>query len=711
MVFASLRCRVRWSWVVVPLVACSAETPGTTVVTSGGSTSTTVGEPTGGGETAETTAGVPTGSGETSTGSGVVPTSGEVESGTVESGTVESSGDPSGDPTGGGEGGLTRRPADPVVLIGGQIPGLAVAPAEIVGFAWQDGWVQVPVQVDERVRVDFCTIYAAALLGDAAPCNTSQTIEALFYADPNTYTGADGDPLFDLDDELVFMARDAGGQVAPGSEPAGVEAGSGVEVELTDGDEKGWVYLFQRAAGGGLEPGAGADLVSYEVVFEPAIDYKTEYPFQGDGSCGDAVCDPPILEDTTVTSPHYTRHFSARWVTDDLRLTTEGSSGQDILDIAQARFAPGVCGRHVLTFSTAEGAFVTNIDGPVRAIRSYLGANSGPLTQRTHLFYDRVEVIQTFLRVHPIPAVMDLIDYASDAAGMQYYNEHNPGGLAIDGAPDPGFDDSTWGWELVSGPHGSVVSLIAPRFSQMATTQAYWEDEADMATDQCSQSNVLDHPDDSAFGTSGLWVTSAIPDTDPRNGAEGYLFIARTSYYEAAGLGPAEALAIVAGAEAPPQVVARGADGVACGDGSCEGGEVCPQDCNPVDQSCGDGVCDLWENSVNCEEDCSSGMTMGPGCGNGTCDVGEHELNCAEDCWTPMFEPLVDCLAANCAVQKGACSDEVPCVDRVVCIAECVGQGGMPPACVNSCAMMIPATPEQADFTDALVVCAQQQCV
>lgn len=647
-------------------------------------------------------------------GTGDTPTSDASTGDAAGSESSASAGPTTGDPTGGGTGGLTHRPGDPVVLIGGQLPGLGGAlPGDIVGFAWRDGWQQVPVQVDERVLGDFCAVYAEALLGDGAPCKTAQTIEALFYADADTYTGPDSDPGFDRDDELVFMARDAGGRVNAGEEPAGVVAGSGVEVEVVDGDETGWVYLYVRTPDGGLEPGAGADLVTYAVVFDPEIDYKTEYPFVGDGSCGDSVCDPPILEDSTISSEHYQRRFVARWVTDSLKITTEGSSGQDILDVAQARFAPGVCGRHVLTFSTAEGAFVANIDGPVRAIRSYLGANSGPLTQRTHLFYDRVEVVQTFLRVHPVPAIMELIDYAPDAAGMIYYNEHNLAGLAIDGAPDAGFDDAAFAWELVSGPHGSVVSLLNPRLSQDLTTQGYWEDDLTTANDQCSASNVLDAPDDAAFGTSGMWITSAIPDTDPRNGTLEYVFIERTSFYEAAELALADAMELVARVQEPLQVVARAADLLACGDGTCEGGEAdtCAKDCAPVDQTCGDSICDPWENSVNCADDCSTGMTMGPGCGDGVCDVGEHELNCAGDCWTAMFEPLAGCLGAMCSVQTGACSDEPACVDVIVCIAECVGSGGMPAACTNMCKLDTPLTPEQEAFADMLLQCAQQNCV
>jgi len=696
---------------VWPLVGCGGDPSGDT---SGASSDTGDAPP-----TTSTTASLPT-TGDATSMVSATATSDDPNTSVAATGTSvgdTTADDTTSDPTGGTtEGGLTRRPADPVVMIGGQIPGLAGAlPGDIVGFAWRGGWQQVPIQVDERVLVDFCQLYAEALLGDDAPCKTSKVVQALFYADPNTYTGPDTDPVFDSDDELVFMARDAGGRIDPVEDPSGVVAGSGVEVEVVDGDETGWVYLFRRTDDGGLDPAAGVDLVSYSVVFDPAIDYKTEYPFIGKGSCGDAVCDPPILEDSRVKSDHYERHFSARWVTDVLKLTTDGSSGQDILDIAQDRFAPGVCGRHVLTFSTSEGAFITNIDGPVRAIRSYMGANSGPLTQRTHLFYDRVEVVHTFLRVHPIPAIMDLIDYATDAQGMTYYNEHNEGGVAIDGEPDPGFDDQTFTWELVSGPHGSVVHLIDPKFSQDLGTQAYWEDKAVMPTDQCSESNLLDHPDDSAWGTSGLWVTTAIPDTDPRNNADDYLFIARTSYYEAADLALVDAMDLVDRARTPPQVHARNqVDHIACGDATCDKGEElgCPQDCTPIDRSCGDTICDLWENSVNCVDDCGDGvMPPEPGCGNGVCDPDEHELSCAEDCWAATFEPIVDCMAMSCGVQKGACSDELPCVDRVVCVAECVAGGGAINTCTTMCNMQVPATMEQAGFATALLTCTQQNCL
>ena len=71
----------------------------------------------------------------------------------------------------------------------------------------------------------------------------------------------------------------------------------------------------------------------------------------------------------------------------------------------------------------------------MRAIRSYIGANSGPLTQREHIFYEQREDIRTFLRVHAIPGRADFFDYSSAASGMTYRNNLNTGGVTIDGSP------------------------------------------------------------------------------------------------------------------------------------------------------------------------------------------------------------------------------------------------------------------------------------
>ena len=116
-------------------------------------------------------------------------------------------------------------------------------------------------------------------------------------------------------------------------------------------------------------------------------------------------------------------------------------------------------------FGTVEGAFVTSKAGPVRVIRSYVGANSGPNTQRTHIFYDRREDIITDLRVHSIPSILDFMDYSPAATGMTYRNELNPGGVTVDGNPDT-LTAGASSWEQITGSQGTI--------NQTAVLQTSW---------------------------------------------------------------------------------------------------------------------------------------------------------------------------------------------------------------------------------------------
>jgi len=124
-------------------------------------------------------------------------------------------------------------------------------------------------------------------------------------------------------------------------------------------------------------------------------------------------------------------------------------------------FGPNICGRSEDTFSAGEGAFFTNKDGPVRAIRSYLGANSGPFTQRDHIFYEQRQDITTFLRVHEIPGVMDLYDYSPAASGMYYYNDWNTEGLLVDGVRIATYAALVlWAGERLEVPPGSAPLVV-----------------------------------------------------------------------------------------------------------------------------------------------------------------------------------------------------------------------------------------------------------
>jgi hypothetical protein len=408
-----------------------------------------------------------------------------------------------------------NRPADPVVLKGAQLPALSsVAAGDVVAFRWVNGWDQVPIQVDERKDVNFTSVYNGAV---------SANFVTTVYADPGTFTGADGNANVDADDEVVFMAKDVGLE-APGdtTNPAGVVAGSGAKVKvrstLGGTARDGWIYLFKR--NGSLSPGAGESYVSYDFQLLSG-GYKTTYKLQ----------DGPNPENTTVSTPYYVDHFSDRWLNDQIKVKAGDASEVDVIDRAKATLGPGVCGRSEDTFDDAEGAFVTNKVGPVRAIRSYIGANSGPLTQREHIFYEQREDIRTFLRVHSVPGPWDFFDYSAAASGMRYRNNLNTGGVTIDGNPDsPTAGALTW--ESVDGPQGglSMAHSTVTDFPNFTSTSHYLDDSTPGggAETQCTG-------DAQAFGESGPWLNFTMPNTDPRTSPFNSLTSTRTIYFEEPG--------------------------------------------------------------------------------------------------------------------------------------------------------------------------------
>jgi hypothetical protein len=436
-------------------------------------------------------------------------------------------------------GSTLNRPEDPVVLTGADVPTLTgIAPHDLVAFRYDVGWTQIPVQVDERDTRTFTTVYNGAV---------TSTVTELFYTDPNTWVGADTDPTFDANDEVAFMSKDAGGP-APLSAPLHTFAGSAVQVAVTDPltpSQHGWVYLFH--SDGTLDPAAGQSYVNYTFSLNSGT-YKTTYTL---GDTHPGLAGNP--ENSTITSPNYTYHFGDRWQEDQLEIRVGGATNVNILDRHKPLFAPGNCGRSEDTFdgyiNTApiEGAFVANKSGPVRAIRSFVGANSGPRTERDEIFYAQRQDIRTELRVHAIPSIMDLFDYSPATSGMTYYDDLNTTGVIIDGLPD----SPTLGqihWQMVTGLQGSVImagqtSTNIPGF----TYTSYYEDNKTSPTTQCTG-------DAFAYGTSGVYVNGiplGIPCTDPGLGCTSYLNTTSTRYYEPPAQTVATAQSLNARANAP----------------------------------------------------------------------------------------------------------------------------------------------------------------
>lgn len=417
------------------------------------------------------------------------------------------------------------RPDDPVVMTGAGAPTLTgAAPGDVVAFAWTGRWHQVPVQVDERKQFDLRVVYPNPFsCGGNGLCYAPFSTPAkLRYADPSTLVGADTDPALDADDEIVFMAKDAGSSGAAASDPAGVRAGSRVEVKVSDPLDGGvgYVYLFRQ--GGKLDPGAGARYVTYSFSLASGA-YPATYKFAAGTN----------TESSTVVTPYYSRRFTDRWQESELRVMRSGATGADILDRNENQFAPDFCGRSRLTFARGEGAFLVNKSGPVRAIRAFLGANSGPMTESQQVFYRGREDDTVFLRVHPIPGVMSFLDYSSAAAGMTYRNNNNPAGVTIDGAPDT-VTAGTLTWESVDGTQGGLTSvhtwdtdLAAGKFS------SFYRDLASPPSGQTPCQG-----DAGFYGASGPVVNGSIADTnEPANGTApaNRLSATRTMFFDGPG--------------------------------------------------------------------------------------------------------------------------------------------------------------------------------
>jgi hypothetical protein len=204
--------------------------------------------------------------------------------------------------------GLPDREADPVVLVGADVPKLAgVQPGSVVAFEWEGKWRQIPVQVDERAVVDYPTVrqgYQTA--------GRPFTHEA--YTDAGTFAGPDPDPTLDGGDEIAFMAKDAGLDANAVGGPDGVVPSTRTQVTVSDPLDPGvkrYVYLFETDSG--LDPAAGKAYVHYDFKLDSG-DYKTTYSFSGvpGGDAGNPTGGPGNPEDSTVDTGYYHQHIGSR---------------------------------------------------------------------------------------------------------------------------------------------------------------------------------------------------------------------------------------------------------------------------------------------------------------------------------------------------------------------------------------------------------------
>ena len=420
-----------------------------------------------------------------------------------------------------------------------------VAVEKITAYRWDnDKFVEVPVQVEERYpyflangRSDFSTYsgtdeeltYAwdvEAWNRTAGLCE-AQHPEGLFPAG-RTAT-PDPVPGLDDDDEIAFMASDAGAKAPDAAAgPKGTES-TRQEVAIVDPLDPSnvrYVYLFVSNSGPSFNEGTGYVHFERDANADQWIDRNS---FAGDdpeklgssntgygpnlvGTVCDTVDGSVVARSSTdrfprdghtVRTDKYVLTATGRWMLREMKIAKAGSEGfgPDLIDRWKGRAfqqSPD-SSISVVGFEDeqvnweANSALLGWRTGPVRAIREVWGADSGTNVTKTETYYRDAITYRYRVRVHPIPSdgLYTSWDYNRNVAST-YYNVLKPEGVPIDGvnddvgnvdsipvlnrpaffdAPDPTFNvPSAFGtWEQVSGK-GDAGSLVYTFELKGATT-------------------------------------------------------------------------------------------------------------------------------------------------------------------------------------------------------------------------------------------------
>ena len=382
-------------------------------------------------------------------------------------------------------------------------------------YAWDvESWKKMFGECFARYATDVAEVEAAIAAGWVMPASTSTPADLL---------AAKKDPVaaLDHDDELVFMASDAGQQAPFGEGPPGT-GDQRHEVALVDPrtGNVSFVYLFTRSEGSSFDATNGYVEYKRDDNADEWIDrgsFTNGHPENlGSSNTGygpnipGTVCNDPNgptaprastdrfpRDGVTVSTDTYEWYGSGRWMVRDMRITKPGEQrayGPDLIDRWKGRafqqspdsFISLVGFEDEQVNWEANSALLGERMGPVRAIRETWGADSGTNVTKTETFYRDSVNYRYRVRVHPIPpdGLYTSWDYNHDVAHT-YYNETRSQGVPVDGINDevvgnvdslptgqPAFFDApdpthtkpmaNLNWEQVSGSgdSGSLVYMF-----------------------------------------------------------------------------------------------------------------------------------------------------------------------------------------------------------------------------------------------------------
>ncbi|MEQ1439144.1 PKD domain-containing protein [Fontimonas sp. SYSU GA230001] len=355
------------------------------------------------------------------------------------------------------------------------LPGKPVG--DIAAYAWKNGaWVEIPVQVDERRPYflangssDFSTYSGTdpetSYVWDTESwAMTEGDCSRVYETDSGkTWPSSDPVPGLDADDEVVFMAADAGGMAPAGSRPAGVRAEPGQMIALADPLDSGaqrYVYLFLKDGGsafktqryvryqrdanadewidrrffrdddpeklGTSNTGYGANIPGTVCVASLDAYHGNDSACHFDVASGKYLCpstDRFPRDGLTVTTDTYRWKASGRWMVRDLRVRGPSDTSAAIAGADYWTTRPDLIDRwkgrafqqspdsviSLVGFEDEQVNWEGNSSligercGPVRCIREVWGADSGTNVTKTETFYRDAISYRYRVRVHPIP--------------------------------------------------------------------------------------------------------------------------------------------------------------------------------------------------------------------------------------------------------------------------------------------------------------------
>ena len=386
-------------------------------------------------------------------------------------------------------------------------PNVGAPVDRLLGYRWdtkQSAFVQIPFQVDQKFTRYLTNNASGFAFYSAADQETTYAWDRegfRFTGDQSEYVPGGNpclamparvkdkngswvmgpsttpDPVKGLDDndELVFMASDAGPQAPPGTPlPTGIA--SAYEVTVADPanpSKPTFAYVMLANANGPKPaynasngyvrylPDANSNMFAYSQSSYSDYGNAPKGPYC-DPTTGQLVTDangkPKIgqrrpLDHAWVKTPRYWFRYDGRWLMTQLRISPDDSGlssdphmGPDIIDQWKARAfqqRPGgttpCCGyeEEVNNWGGSSMLFGERV-GPVRAIRATWGADSSTNNIRTEVFYRDTIRFQDNLRVHVIPPFDGIYEQWDFNAGKvsTYYNPEQSKGVAIDGQND-----------------------------------------------------------------------------------------------------------------------------------------------------------------------------------------------------------------------------------------------------------------------------------